>query len=366
MHKQAIIKFGRWESTSILMNALIVKIILGFPQQLSGRAGSALWLSSLLSGLLMSAIIWLMVKLYDKFEGMDLYDIAQRVGGRPLRAITATLVLLALLGQSAVALRLAVEGLSAATPYAIPPLLATLLIAVVMGITAYRGIEGLARVHAIFVPAILFALAFILIFTSGNYRITNLFPFWGLGAANTVWQGVRHVTSYSDVLVLFLLYPYMNNKQQFRRTALWGVNLSTLFIVLANLSYILSLQYPECSEFVMPIFQLSRIITFGDYAQSLEAIFLPLWMLSSTLYLCLSFVLLVRAIGDGYGIQHYKFATLPAIFCILVLNYLPHSMMTAMNIGAQLNAYMSIPGLALPVVLLIIARLFTNRKEGRL
>ncbi len=363
--QQTIIQFGRWETASILINVLLVKIFLGLPGLMSEACGSALWLSAILSAAIMYLFILLIVWLYDHFEGKDLFAIAELVGGRPLRWVVAALVLATLLARAPIVLRLTVEGLLVATPFPIPPLLATLLLAFAMLFAAYRGVEGIARLHAIFVPAILAALVFIYLFTAHTFHASNLFPFWGLGMGNTLWQGARFTSLYSDMLFLFLLYPYVNDKRQFKQSAWWGVGLGSLFLVLTNLGFILALEYPQNAQFVMPVYQLSRIISFGQYTQNLESVFLPFWLVSSMLYLSLSLFFVSRTLQNGFGAKYHKLGIFPALLAIVLLNYVPKNMMEAVQFGAQVDLILMATGLVIPSMILFAA-ILKQRREGRL
>lgn len=362
MH-HTIIKFGRWEMASVLLNVLIVKIFLGLPKLMSDKCGSALWLSALITVGLIALFLWLTVRLYGKYEGMDIFGISAAVGGKWLKWFVAVLVVLLLLTKASLTLRLTVEGLGVASPFPIPNVLATALFVLVMIVAAYRGIEGIARMHAVFVPVILGALLFIVLFTSGSFRLTNLFPLWGLGLGNTVKQGFAYTTMYSDLIFLFLLYPYANNRRQFRASAYWGVNLAGGIIVLVSVIFILSMPYPENTDFVMPIYQLSRIIRFGDYSQSLEAVFMPIWMVSSILYLCLSLFFIVRALEAGFGMKYYKLAIVPAAAAVTALAYVPRNMMAAVSLGGMLSLYEAAVGMVLPVALVLVARML--KKTGK-
>ena len=65
--KNRIISFGRFETASVLTNALLIKTLLGLPQLLCRKIGSAAWISSVVSGVLFLILVGIILKLYERF-----------------------------------------------------------------------------------------------------------------------------------------------------------------------------------------------------------------------------------------------------------------------------------------------------------
>ncbi len=362
MHKK-IISFGQFETATVLINVLLIKVLLGMPQLLCYRAGSAAWLVALGSGVFFLLVLAGILLLYRRFEGKNIMDIARILGGRPLEIITAVLVILPILFKGAMTLRLAADTIHIITPFQFPSVLTAIFIGAAIIITSYKGIEGVVRMHALMVPVILAALVIVVTASASSFHLTNLYPFWGLGQ-KTVWrESFTILASYTDIIYVFLLYPYVKAKKQFNSACLWGGGIGVAFTVGIILTYVLSTQYPENTQLFMPVYQVSRLIRFGLNSQSIEAIFFPVWVLSSLLYLCMSNYFIVEILGQVTRTQYEKLFIVPAAAAMFLTAYSPKSIMSAMKISSQAALPLVCLTMVLPAAVLALAAWKSGRKR---
>ena len=76
MMNKKIISFGSFETASVIINALIVKVLLGLPQLLCKEAGNAAWIVALISGLAFLLLVYVIMRLYRRFPGKNILDIS--------------------------------------------------------------------------------------------------------------------------------------------------------------------------------------------------------------------------------------------------------------------------------------------------
>lgn len=361
--KNRIISFGRFETASVLTNALLIKTLLGLPQLLCRKIGSAAWISSVVSGVLFLILVGIILKLYERFENRNIIEIAQLLGGTVGKWVCAVLILLPLLFKGAITLRLAADTINLITPYRIPSALTAVLVGLVMIVTAYRGVEGVARMHALMVPVILLALVIVALASVGSYRLTNLFPFWGLGQ-KTVWrESVTLLSMYTDVIYIFLLYPYVKSQKIFRRACLWGTGIAVFAQSAVIFGYVLVTQYPESAELFMPVYQVSRIINLSGGAQSIEALFYPVWIIASLLYLSLSDNFAVEILGQVSGTKYEKLFIIPVGAVMFLIAYFPPSVMDAMRLSASAAPFLVVCCMLVPVLILLTAFCVKGRRK---
>ena len=358
-----IISFGKFETASILINALIIKVLLGLPQLLCRRVGSAAWIVSLVSGLLFLLFTFLILKLYRRFENKNLIQIAEILGGKIGKWVCALLILLPLLYQGSITLRLAADTINLITPYRIPTLLTAVLVGIVVIVTAYRGVEGVARMHALLVPVILITSFFVLLASVSSFQFSNLFPFWGLGQALVWKESFSSFSIYTDVIYIFLLYPYVKSQKIFRRACIWGTVLGIAIQSMIVFGYVLTTQYPENASLFMPVYQVSRIIKLGGNSQSIEAIFYPVWIMSSLLYLSLSNNFIVEIIGQTTQTKYEKLFIIPVAAFMFFIAYLPPSVMDAMRISSRFSFTLAALTMLLPFFVLAAASIKAKRRQ---
>ena len=351
-----VITFGRFEAASIFIHALIIKVLLGLPQLLCAQAGSAAWMIALISGIVFLILVWIISALYRCYEGKNILQIAEETGGKVLKWCIGVALLLPLLFKGGITLRLAAETLNLITPYRLPTVLTAVLVGAAMVVAAYRGIETVARLHALLLPVILLALSLVVIASLGSIRLDNLFPFWGLGRDKVLAESFGAISMYTDLLYLFLLYPYVKSRHTFSRAMKTGAVVATIVQLVLVLCYVLTTQYPESGELFMPIYQVSRIIRLGDNSQSIEAIFYPIWILSSLLYLSLSLTFAMELAGQLTHTKYQKLFILPFAGLMFSVGYLPESVLSAMRLSSSLSPLLSALAMLLPTLVLVYAR----------
>ena len=75
LHKK-IISFGQFETATVLINVLLIKVLLGMPQLLCYRAGSAAWLVAIVSGAFFLLVLAGILLLYRRFEGKNIMAVS--------------------------------------------------------------------------------------------------------------------------------------------------------------------------------------------------------------------------------------------------------------------------------------------------
>ena len=79
------------ELSSIIINAIVVKILMAYPRAFILRSGNAAWISVIFS-VLFAALLFGVVRLIYNSR-YNVIDLAERIGGKVLRIITAAAVI---------------------------------------------------------------------------------------------------------------------------------------------------------------------------------------------------------------------------------------------------------------------------------
>lgn len=364
MTNKKIISFGSFETASVIINALIVKVLLGLPQLLCKEVGNAAWIVTLISGLVFLLLVYAIMRLYRRFPGKNILAISKTLGGNPLKTIVSVLIILPLLFKGAITLRLAADTINLITPYKLPPLLTAALVGAAMIICAYKGVEGSVRMHALFVPVIILALFTVLIASAKTMDITNILPIWGLGQQKVLTRSATIITMYSDVLYIFLLFPYVKSEKIYSRAVYFGTVAAVFLQLIIVLGYALTTIYPQSSELFMPVYQVSRIIKIANNSQSIEAIFYPVWIVSSLLYLSLSLTFAVTVANGFLKTRYEKLFILPFAVIMFIVGFLPPSVTAAMHLSSSLSPYISVLTMLVPFAVLLGASFKKRRAKN--
>ena len=92
-----------------------------------------------------------------------------------------------------------------------------------MIVGAYLGIEAICRAYALSVPILTGALTLILMLNSPKFDISRIAPWFGLGV-ETILKGLTNLSQFSEIVVLLLIAPFLNNKKAFKGIGRLGIS----------------------------------------------------------------------------------------------------------------------------------------------
>lgn len=326
------ITIGKWEATALVINALSLQIFLNFPRLMAEVAGTAGWMLTLYVSFLAFLLFALIAKLFDHFEGKDILDVAEYVGGVPGRVFVGLIVLAHLVFAISVILREFGEDMKIIA-YTVSPISYVLMFFVVgMAIGAYLGIEAIVRVHAYSVPIVIGGFLLIVLGVAPYYRVLNIFPVLGNGLDNIFIRGMSRVSVYSSLIILFLAAPYIKDRKCFKSIGYTAIGLSAAFMTTASAVYLLVVPYPVALENFLPIYQVARLIDYGRFFQRIEPVFMVIWIVSALAYLSMVLFFTLYVFRKMFGLKYYKPLILPFTVVIFTLSLLPSNLMEAIEL----------------------------------
>ncbi len=350
------------ELTCILINAISAKMLFSYPRNLVLNSGNAAWLQTLFVSLISLGVFWLVINIYKKAQMKSIIELCSDIGGKPLKIIVGIVLFSTLLFNSSLTMRMLPETIKTVLLPMTPMRLIILIMAVAVAFGAYMGIFSIARIHSIFIPVSGIFLALLFILLIHNTDITNLFPILGEGTYNIFVDGLPSVSIFSDIIVLYILLPLCKNFERVKSAGRTALVISTIINVLIVLFYNLLYSYPASEEFMLPVYQMSRLIKIGDFFQRLEAFFSFVWAFDILLYSSLYLFCLARIWQEAFDLKFYKPLILPVSVLMSAVSFLPSS--TAKIVGMQnLSSLISIPvSFLLPVGIVL---LFIKKKGAK-
>lgn len=311
------------ETTMILINLICVKLFFTFPQRLIVNSGNAAWLQMIYVSVLMLVVFAFTVKAYKHCPGKNILTLSEQTGGKTLKAIVGTAVIFVLFVNLASIMRSYPDMVKMVLLPETPPEMIILIYAFAVGLAAYFGIEATARIHAVFIPVMLVIMLVFCVLLLPHVKLYNLFPIFGNGSVKLFGDGISALELFDDILVLNLLLPYIKNADNAKKSGFYAILIGGTASCILVLLYGLIYPYPSSEKFIIPIYQLTRLVGIGDFFQRFEAFFEFVWsiavLLYSTLYLCV----ICMVFCESYNLPDEKPVILPAIALITVLSASP-------------------------------------------
>ncbi len=349
------------ELTCILINIITVKMLFSFPRTLVLNSANSAWIQMVFVSLLSCIAFWFIIFLYRKAEMKSLMELSNEIGGRGLKIIVGILLSAVLLFNSSLTMRFLPESIKTVLLPLTPMSLLILILGIAIALGAYLGIFSIARIHAIYIPIALVVLAIFLILLFPDIEITNLYPILGEGTYNIFVDGLSSLSIFSDVIVLFVLLPLCDNYDRVRKASHRALLISSVINILIVLFYNLIYSYPSSKEFMLPVYQMTRLIKIGDFFQRLEALFEFVWSFAVLLYSSLYLFVLCYIWKEIFDLKYYKPLVLPFSIIMCATAYLPSSAVKMSGIQ-NVSSLISIP---VSFILPIIIVFFYTKKRTR-
>lgn len=359
--KNKKIVFGRWSAAALLINAMSSRILLNFPRSAIEISGSGALIQTIFIAILVFLLFFIISKLYSNFEGKDLLDIGQQLGGGIVRVLVGAIILAALIYACPVLLREYAENMKivALTSSPINYVMAFFLAGMIT--SSYAGIEAIVRFHAAVIPAVIVAYIFILVGVLPIFDSANFYPILGSGIDKIFLGGLSTLTLYTPILYLFLITPFLKKHKNFKIAGYVGLGISAFFFIGSAAIYLGVYPYPTAAEFFLPAYQIARLINYGRFFQRVEAVLFIIWALTALMYLSVILYFLTYVFQKTFSLEYRKPLIIPFAAIIFALSTLPSNLMEVIELGSKYYVY---PGIGVAFVLTIILLITANIKKG--
>ncbi|MCX7748791.1 MAG: spore germination protein [Clostridia bacterium] len=351
------IVFGRWEVVTILINMICTKIFLNFPRKMEEEAGNAAWMLAIYISLLTFLLFFIITKLYKRFEGKDLLDVGEYLGGGIGRILVGTVVVVFLIYTTSVYFRTFTENMKIVALTVSPISFVSLFFLVGMIVAAYFGLEAIARFHAFVIPIVATGFMIIMIAVMPFMDLSLLLPIMGKGSYSIFVNGIPKVSIFSEFILVFLLIPFIKTHKNFKTSGFAALGFSSFFLILAAFIYAATIPFPNGVERALPIYHLARLINYGRFFQRIESIFVLIWAAAALLYIAVGFYFIIYVFKKAFKLEYDKPLILPFAILIFNISLLPPNLMSAVVLETEyFREYSWLVTFGLTILILAAAR----------
>lgn len=357
------IVFGRWESIAMLLNSICMQIFLNFPRVMAESAATAGWLLVIYISLLALAGFALIAKLYDRFGGKDILDIAEYAGGNPVRIVTGVIIIVHIITVISLTLREFGEDMKVIALVTSPISFVEFFFLVGMVVGAFLGLEAIVRLHAVVIPIVIAGYTTIILGVFPYSDLNNLLPILGTGWKEILLHSSSRVSTYSALILLYLITPFLRTNKNLRTVGLWVVGLACFFLTSSVVVFLSVMPFPIAVESFLPIYHLARLISFGRFFQRIESLFVHIWAVSALLYLSTGFFFMLHVFRKTFNLEYYKPLVIPFAILVFNISLLPESLMETIHFeGVYFRNFSWMVTFGLVIVILLMANMKKSRK----
>lgn len=312
VYKKGEIKlvFEKNQVICMLINIICIKMIMTYPRVLVQYMGNATWINIIYVSLIVLLLYYLIGKVYKPEYG-TFVSAAEKIGGKIFKRITGVVIAAVFILNIAFEVRSYPETVKTVLLEETKMQIIIILYILASAVGAYLGIENNARIHSVFIPiAGVIMLGFFLL-SMPYWKVNNVMPVLGNGAKSIFIKGTQNICMMSDVAVLNYLMPYIKTKRDIKYSGYISIIISAVFSVFIIGTYNLIYPYPVSSEFILPVYQISRIVKAGMFFQRWEAFFQFVWSIGMYLYTSLYISVITGIIAETFELKYSNILVFP-------------------------------------------------------
>ena len=328
------------EFSSMLITLMSVKQLLSYPLMFIKNSGNAAWIQMIFVTLLGLLLFHLTTKVYEK--KINVIELTSIHGNRVLKIIVGMIVFAVLLLNMISVMRIFPESVKIVLLQDTETDVIIGVCALTIFLGAIFGIESAARINYIFLPICGILLVVFILLLIPYYKIGNILPIFGNGGFNLFVKGINGLSVFSDIIILNILLGYSKNLQDAKQSGYKAILISGGVGVIITLIYGLIYPYPVSQNFILPVYQITRMINLSSFFNRFEAIFQFIWSILAFLYGVIYLYLLCFVWQITFGLKYIRPLFLPMVLLIAAVSMLPRSIMEANNVGMILE-YISYP-----------------------
>ena len=356
-------KIGTTEAVLLVLTIIIAHSILSLPRDMIVRTQSATIINIIYITLACTLISLLICKLFKKFGNTDIIDISEYLGGKFFKAIVGSIFIFYFIASSSILLRNFCEALGLVYFQMTPIIFIILLFVIGSCISNRLGFNASLKVNLIIIPIALISILFIFFANFKNFDIQKIFPILGSGFGNTFLTGLLNLSAFEGILYLFFLPPHLKEPKKYKKISIISTILTGLYLVLC-VSIILFI-FPSffTTNEIMPLYSAARYISFGNFLQRLESIFMFVWIVAFTSYLTIASKFAVIIFQKLTNIKNTKEIINVFGLLILAISMLPKNLAISTFLETKIYSYFSI---AIIFIMGIIILILANLKKKNL
>ena len=318
-------RIGFVESISLTLIVIISHILLNLPNEILGSTASSGPLNVIYITILAVILFLVFNKLFSPFQGKDILDVAEFVGGNILKKVVSIIYTLYFIFVCGILLLNFANTLKTVYLQDMPTSLICLVSILIALIANQFGFKNVSRINAIILPFIVVAILIIFFALSVRFVPERFFPVLGYGVNNTFILGATNVFAFGEIILLLLMRSSYKDPKDVKRNGLTSVISSGIILFLSVTSLILIFPFATGGEGILSIYMITRSIQFGTFFQRVDAFFILIWVLTFFSYLSVVFAFILRITNKNLRMQKSNIPTFIIGLGVFIVTLIPQN-----------------------------------------
>ncbi|MBQ3415736.1 MAG: GerAB/ArcD/ProY family transporter [Clostridia bacterium] len=278
-------KLNTIEAIMAIFTIIVAHTILSLQRNILALTKSATIINLIYVSLIAILIAYFIFKLLTKFPGLDLIDISEFLGGKLLKNIIGFIFISFFTITCSLLLRSFCESLKVIYFPLTDVTYIILIFLVALALSNRLNFTAPFKANTLIMPIVFVSIIFLMISNINNFTPERIFPIFGDGIKQTFGIGIVNLYSFSGIVYLYFLPPLLKEPKDFKKISLISISICAIYLTLCVAILLFMFSFLINTNEILPLYNATRYISFGNFFQRLESIFLLLWILAFAGYL---------------------------------------------------------------------------------
>lgn len=357
-------KIGRFEAITLLITLIANNIIFNISSMVLHSTSTGAWVNIIYLSVISIIFIIIVSSLFKSFSNSDIVDVSEYLGGKFLKCTIAILYIIFFIIFSALCLRYFSNSLQLIYFKYSPLIFIMLLFVIPVIISNKAGLKGIVGVTRLSFPFTFFGIIILMFAASNDFVWQYLFPAFGYGADSIFLNGLGNLFAFNIITYLFLLKPMLKEEKHFKAISIISVVVCGIYILMSVVSLLMTFPFIVETDEMFSIYLLTRLVSFGNFLQRVDAVFILLWIFIFLTFLSFNFYCILKLFKKMFNISNSSEISYSLASLIIGLALAFKDIHTVKNIFRNyLRLYSVILIFVISFIVLILA--YLKKKKSR-
>ena len=286
-------QISNFQAIALILIIVTNHLILGTPRTLIAETGTGTILNMIYVFILALLLVLIITKLFSNFNGKDIIDISEFLGGKVLKVIVGIVFIIYFLVILSTTVRVIVQDLEIIYFQNISVYVLTLAILASIVFVYKYGSSDVVKCNSIIAPIVGIAILIIAFSNVQDFSLDRIFPILGFGAKETFITGASNIFAYSGLAILYFIMPMLKDSKNFKKVSIVSTILVGILIVGSVSSLVLSFPFIENINEISSLYVESRDISYWQVFQRIDGLFVFSWILALLSYISVVLFIIV-------------------------------------------------------------------------
>ena len=347
----------------LLITSILGVGVLSLPNNLAIIMGLDGWIPIILASILMVGMIFLIIKIFDYFPGMDIFEISKTTLGTIISKVYQILFLIYMVILLAYISRTLGEVIKAFLLENTPIEVIIFTFILVTSYISRCEIDVIGRMGYFIYPLILGFIIFLLLVTLPNTKFENLLPLFQSDIKTLPTGLLASVISFGGFEILLFAVPYAEDKDGVLKSSISAIGVVSIIYLAIFVMATSQFGIHQLQRLPWPTLSLVKEIDLpGLFLENLDGVVTAIWVLVVFGTLAATYFSSAKILANLFKTKSHELFVLPLLPIIYTISLIPQNSVELQKYMTKVLTYLAVVTIfVFPIIILIISHFKSRR-----